>query len=180
MDNEKLEDFQQRVKRDRKRYNKIVAWHLQAFSTAGITLPYTPDTTYISVEHKNPVYEDYKKPVEVDPTNPATAKGWEYCWDTTLDVPQIIETLSNVAKFARSQGYKIEKDYDNNFSLKVTLPGVKDDDTDKDVTLHYYCDREAVCVARPTGQFKITPAHTTPERVEEIVEWDCQKIAFTA
>lgn len=177
MDNEKLEDFQNRVKRDRNRYNKIVAWHLQAFSTAGITLPYTPDTTYISVEFKTPVYEDYHKPVEVTEDN---AKGWEYCWDTVLDVPQIIETLKKVAKFARSQGYKVEKDYDNNFSLKVTLPGIEDSDIDKEITLNYYCDREAVCVARPTGEFKITPAYTTPERIEEVIEWDCDKIALTA
>lgn len=175
MDNEKLEDFQQRVNRDRTRYNKIVAWHLQAFSSAGITLPYTPDSTYISVEFKNPVYPDYHKPVPTDDD----PNAWEYCWDTTLDEPQIIEVLSKVAKFARSMGYKVEKDYDNNFSLNVTLPGIEDSETDKPVTLHYYCDREAVCVKKVIGT-KVVPAHTTPERIEEIVEWDCQKIALTA
>ena len=179
MDTEKLEDFQKRVKRDRKRYDKIVAWHLQAFSTAGLNLPYTPDSTYISVDFKNPVYEDYKKPVPTD-DNP---DAWEYCWDTTVDEDKIVEYLSKVAKFARSQGYKVEKDYDSNFSIKVTLPGAADDahdsDIDREVVINYYCDREAVCVKKVVGT-KVVPAYTQPERIEEIVEWDCVKIAFTA
>jgi hypothetical protein len=176
---QKLEEYQQRVTRDRKHFDKIVAWHLQAFSSAGIDLPYNVDATYVSVDFNNPVWPDWKKPSEVNEDGTPNPRGWVYCWDKVRDEEKIIKHLSKVAKFARSMGYKVEKNYDHDFSINVTLPGVENSDTDKDVTIRYYTDREAVCVKKVVGT-KVVPAQTTPERIEEVIEWDCQKIAFTA
>jgi hypothetical protein len=175
MDDVKLDAFQERVNRDRARYNAIVAWHLQAYTNGGISLPYTPDSTYISVDFSTPVYPDNKKPVEVTEDNP---KGWEYNWESVKDEAAIIDFLRKVTKFARKLGYKVEKDYSHDFSLKVTIP----EDERKNqpaITLSYFTDRETVCTKKVVGT-TVVPARVIPEKVEEVIEWDCQKIALTA
>ena len=175
MDENKLEEYQARVNKDRATYNAIVGWHLTAFSAAGLKLPYTPDTTYISVDFSTPVYPDNKKPVEVTEDN---TRGWEYDWSTNLDTEAILDYLKKVVKFARKQGYAVEKDYSHNFTVQVTIPA-DERKGHKDIVLRYYCDRETVCTKKVVGT-KVVPAAVIPERIEEIVEWDCEKIALTA
>ena len=173
-----LEEFQATAKIDRANYNAIVSWHLQAYSSAGIPLPYRPNATSITVDFSDPVYPDNRKPepTEDDPEN------WVYDWSRKIDESKTIEMLSKVTKFARQCGYKVEKDYDYDFSIIVTIPAVANEKSlayHPEITISYNCDREAVCVKKVVGT-KVVPAHTTPERIEEVVEWDCQKIAFTS
>lgn len=175
MEDYTLEDFQARVNKDRATYSTIVAWHLQAHSTAGLKLPYQPDTTYVNVDFTDPVYPDYKKPVEVTDDN---LRGWVYNYETVRNTEQILAYLKKVVKFARDSGYKITKDYDRDFTVEVTIPADERKGT-KDIVIRYYCDRETVCTKKVVGT-KVVPATTYPERIEEIVEWDCEKIALTA
>ena len=173
-----LDEFTATAKEDRARYNAICSWHLQAFSSAGIPLPYRPNATSVNVDYSNPVYENNRRPepTDDDPDN------WEYDYSTTPDTEKTLELLKKIVKFARQCNYEVTKDYDYDFSVEVTIPAVTNKDAisyHPEITISYNCDREAVCVKKVVGT-KVVPAYTSPERIEEIVEWDCQKIAFTA
>ena len=77
--------------------------------------------------------------------------------------------FAKIIKWARSKGYEVEKKYDDDtFNLWIDP---KDDLVWK---LNFYSTRQVVCTKRVVGT-KVVPA-----KVQEIVEWDCEKIAFSA
>lgn len=115
---------------------------------AGLPLPYDYDDTYISANVYDTDNEDSK---------------WEINVEKTLDL------LAKIVQYATEQGLAVTKSYDYNFDVRIEL--------NDDVEIHYTAQREAVCVKKVVGT-KIVPAKVTEEREEEIIEWECEKIAF--
>jgi len=174
-------EFQERVASSRKRFDAIVAWHLSLYLDKSIELPYTPDVTYI-----NMTVGEYKYDTDPDSGLIDYSTG-KY----VVDEDATVQNLSKVVKFARSHTptkppYEIEKDYgDSNFTIKVKLPIPEPDPNYPDnptypgnyVTLNYYANREVACTKKVVGT-KLIPAQHIPEKVEEVVEWECQKLSF--
>jgi hypothetical protein len=87
--------------------------------------------------------------------------------DGKIDVPATKSLLRKVSKFALSKGYEVKKDYSYDFSVKVILK-----DEYPRISVSYSVDRAAVCTKRVVDT-KVVPARTIPEKIEEVVEWDC-------
>lgn len=86
---------------------------------------------------------------------------------------ETLAILGRVARFAVENHLDVEKSYDHDFQLKVTVS------QEPRVVIRYSANREAVCTKKVVGTKKI-PAHTIPERTEDIVEWDCPKVSLLA
>jgi hypothetical protein len=159
------DEFLARVKKERVKYDTLVAWHLTAHVDAKLSLPWSGDNTYISCSVN-----------KVDDT------GNELYGE--VDEAKTVEYLARVIKYARRRKFNVEKDYSGDqFTVKVKVPmnGLRVDADPNQygnyVIVNYYADRNAVCTAKVVGQ-KVVPAHTTPERVEDVVEWECAKLSF--
>jgi len=155
-----VDEFNERVGKERKRYDKIVSFHLNMYvvSDGGVKLPYSGDETYINVNQ-------YEKDED----------GYVASYDN-IDTEATLAYLSVVAKAAsklQSDGQieSVEKKYDSDFRLTITISN------DPHIKVHYTAEREAVCTKKVVGH-KVVPAYTSPERVEEVVEWDCQKVSL--
>lgn len=151
----RLADFQDRIADQRARFNRAATWHLEALQNGNITPPYRGDETWLNVTEYD--YEGTKD------TNPNYGK-------VDVEATQLI--LAKVIKYATKVGAKVEKRYDtHDFNVEVTA-------TDG-FSIHYYASRETVCERKVIGT-KVIPAITTAERIEEIVEWECEKVSFLA
>jgi hypothetical protein len=149
-----LVDHLARIQRNRERENKIIQYHIDAYVDGGVELPYQGDATWHNVSKYS--YDE---------------KG-----DYTLNVNETLTQLSLIAKYAKGVGCAVEKKYDtDDFELKVTLP--KQHEDDPSVVVRYYAKRDAVCEKKVIGT-KVIPASVTPERIEEIVEWDCKPVSL--
>lgn len=161
-DNADIRDYHKRAAKKRARQNRISQWHLELYiaSEGLIELPHDDNETYVlcTVSH----------------WNPETRKS-------DIDEKATIAKLSAVTKFALSQGAKVEKKYDHDFSLQLELTEPDPIDTDRDLSIsfNYYADREAVCTKKVVGH-KVVPATSSPARVEEVIEWDCNPVSLLA
>ena len=117
---------------------------------AGIPLPYDYDDTYTSINVYDYENEDNK---------------WEINVEKTLDM------IAKVVQFATDNGYEVTKSYNYNFDVCIIV--------NDDVEVHYTAQRESVCTKKVVGT-KVIPAKVTEERIEEEIEWECEKIAFLA
>lgn len=77
-----------------------------------------------------------------------------------------VHTKEEAANVIRSLG-RCEKKYDSTFFYVIGEFGP--------ISLKFSWYRSEVCERRVVGK-KLVPAHYTPEREEEIVEWDCHPI----
>lgn len=156
IDQAEIEGFQSNLAAKRERIATIAKWHLDMYiGTDGATdLPYSGDDTYIYCTVRPPdSYND-------------------------VDVPATLALLKAVAKFASKQpNVTVEKDYDTDFTLKVKIPANTDPNSERTITIRYTANREAVCTRKVVGT-EVIPAYTTPERVQDVVEWECEKVAL--
>ena len=149
-----VQKFQEKVAKERKRYDAIVAWNLLAHVDAGIELPYNGDCTYNGVTVQ-----------EYDATT----------GDHIVDEDATVKILAKVIKYARKRGYKVEKNYNHNFEVRITISGR--DDPAGWIQTTYYAQRESVCTAKVVGQ-EVVPGYTEPEKVVDKIEWECSKLSF--
>jgi hypothetical protein len=86
--------------------------------------------------------------------------------ESVFDEEATRKEFARVVKWARSKKYAVRKDYTyDDFNIYVKISD--------DLELNFYSTRKAVCTKRVVGT-KVIPATT-----REIVEWDCDRIAFT-
>jgi hypothetical protein len=147
---DELSKYQERVAKERAKFDATILWHMHAYQEEGIELPYDPADRYIYATVQN--WDDEKA---------------EYI----VDEEATVQKLARIAKLARRLGFAVKKDYSANFTLEIKL-------MDRCV-VRYNANREAICTKKVVGT-KIVPAYTSPERVEEIVEWDCEKLSLLA
>ena len=122
---------------------------------SGIELPYDAfrGTTYANVAQHHYV-----------PSGEDGTSEWQ------LDEDETVKQFARIVKWARKNGYPIEKKYtDDEFSIDV--------DTENELIgrVHFYSTRQVVCKKVVTGT-KVVEA--VPAHEEEEVEWVCDKIAF--
>jgi hypothetical protein len=86
-----------------------------------------------------------------------------------LDVDATLDNLARIVQYGTDNAISVEKDYGHSFQVRVKI-------ADR-VTINYNAERDAVCTKKVVGT-KVIPAQ--PERVEDEVEWECEKIAFLA
>lgn len=85
-----------------------------------------------------------------------------------IDVEATKKELAKWLRKLRSLGLSVEKKYDDyGFQLVAKIGRHK---------ISIYASRQAVCEKKVVGT-KVIPAQ--PERQEEIIEWECEKIVFT-
>jgi hypothetical protein len=86
-----------------------------------------------------------------------------------LDEEATVKEIAKYVQFARTRGYKVEKKYtEDDFNVYIEVPGVRG-------KFNLYTTRKVVCKRVVVGT-EIVPA--VPEQEKEIVEWQCDKIAF--
>jgi hypothetical protein len=154
-----LKTFVERLHRDRQRLEAVSDWHIRAYEEGGVELPYSVDSTWISVN-----VSEYVRDEE-------TGKG-QYVHDPEKSLDQ----LAKIAKYATSQkGVLVTKNYDDkDFELKVTIPSLDEEMT---FELTYYVQRDAVCTKRVVG-YEEVPEKVVPATKKEIVEWDCEPLSL--
>lgn len=145
-----LNDFLTRKAELEARANAVASWHIQAYVEGGVPLPWTPAEAYMNVN----VYDENSGEVDREAS---------------------LEVLANIAAYCTKQGVAVMKEYDYDFTLRIELEVAGQ----RPVTIEYSADREAVCVKKVVGT-KVVPAKTTPERTEEIVEWECEPVSLLA
>ncbi len=152
---ESLVQYMERVAKEDRKRQAIVNWHIKAHLEGGVELPYTVDTLYCNLNQYSS-----EAPYE-------------------RDAQKSLDALAKVAQYAVKAGKSVEKKYDStDFELRVTILEPQDD-YDISLVVNYYANRETVCTKKVVGT-KVVPAQTIPERVEEIVEWECDPISLLA
>ena len=153
-----LDKYFVRVEKASARFTKIVNWHTEVAQATGDDklIPDGTDSTYNNVSQYN------EAPTEDDPYN------------REFDVDATLKLMAKVVKFARDKGYEVTKDYDSSdFNVNVKIPYEP-----YDITINYYCKRDAVCKAVVVGT-KVIPARPAePPRVENVLEWQCEKVSL--
>jgi len=156
-----LDKYFERVEKQSARFTKIVNWHTNVVQATGDDrlIPNSVDSTY------NNVSQMIDAPTEDEP------------YHQELDVDATLKLMAKVVKYARSLGYEVKKDYDSSdFNVNVKLP--KDEWETYHMTMNYYCKRDAVCKAVVVGT-KVIPARPAePPRVENVIEWQCEKVSL--
>lgn|SRR5262252_8742083 len=156
-----LDLYFERIKKAEARFTTLVTWHTEVYMAVknDELIGGSVDSTYVNVTQYEgrPSYPD---------------EGWNE--PLVMDVDATLSLLAKITRFARSKGYKVEKDYDtHDFNVRVNL--------DPDVygmRVTYYCKRDAVCTPKVVGK-KVIPAQPAqPPRVEDVVEWECSKVAL--
>jgi hypothetical protein len=151
-----LTEFLARVTKRRERENKLIQWHLDAFTDGGVELPGTVDATWID----------------------CTKYEYDAEYNSTINVPATLAFLSAATKYAKSRGCEIKKKYDEtDFEVMVTLPKAEDGSEPYAISMRYYARRTAVCERKVVGQ-KVIPASVIDERIEDVVEWECKPISL--
>lgn len=162
-----LQKFVDRVNAERARFNAIVNWHteLYAHSNGVVPLPYGGDNCYNGLTVSE--YKTVHKPTDENPD--ATD------YENVVDIQASLARIAAVAKFAVSKKADVEKKYDDagSFELIITIPGPND----RTIKLYYSVSRETVCEKKVTGQ-KVIPASFTPEKIVDVVEWDCKPVSL--
>lgn len=147
-----MSDLERFLERDRERLDRdkrIVAWHVAVHLNTEIELPYRGNETYMNVNVHRWIEDD-----------------GEY----KMDMEATLANLAKITKYATSKGAKVEKKYDYDFKLNVTIP-------ETDIVIRYSADRETVCTKKVVGT-KHVEAQVIPAHDEEIIEWDCEPISL--
>jgi hypothetical protein len=158
-----LDEFIARNVEQQSRTNLVVNWHKELWLAIGNDdlLPYTTGSSYIDVSIHHPKLD-----------NEGNVLKWQ---QGELNVDATLTVLARIAKFARSHGYKVKKNYESSdFTVEVVL----NPDDPYYSTVRYYCKRDAVCVAKVVGK-KTIPAKpaTAPQQVD-VIEWECEKFSL--
>jgi hypothetical protein len=148
--NEEMQEYLNRVNEAQMRFINTTNWHMAVHTVTGLDLPFDVDTKYVSVN----VYDD------------------EY----NIDVDATLDMLAKITQYAHSQGKKIEKKYDYEFEVVVTIWEHPTNEY-RNLRIRYTAKREAVCTKKVVGTKEIAE-QVIPQHVEEVVEWECEKIAF--
>lgn len=86
-----------------------------------------------------------------------------------LDEEATVKEIAKYVQFSRKRGYKVEKKYtDDDFNVYIEVPEVEG-------KFNLYTTRKVVCKRVVVGT-EVVPA--VPEHEKELVEWQCDKIAF--
>jgi hypothetical protein len=158
-----LDEFIARNAKQESRHNLVVNWHKALWLEVkeDELLPYTTSQQYINVSVYHPKLDDDGNVVK-----------WQ---QGELNVDATLTILAKVAKFARSRGYKVAKKYESSdFQVEVTL----NPDDEYYSVVRYYCKRDAVCTARVVGKKSIPAKPAEPPRVEDVIEWECEKFSL--
>lgn len=148
----KLTFFQKRVADQRERLSLLTEWHLQAYTEAGVDLPYNGDDSYINANR--------------------WVDNGEGRYEGGVNAEATIDYLSKIVKFARSKGKQVLKNYSGDFTIEVVIS------TEPEISVNYYASRETVCTKKVTGT-EVIAARTIPEQIKETVEWECEKLVFS-
>lgn len=149
-----LSRYQERVAKSRFEFDTLVKWHLEAHTQGGVELPHSPASSYCDMLVSTSEYNEE-----------------ESKWESIIDADATIGRLSKVVKFARSRGHKVEKNYDSDFNVVVTI------NEEPRIAVTYYAKRDVVCEAKVIGK-KVIPAQVIPERVVDEIEWECTKVSL--
>ena len=165
---EDLDDFRKRLADKRHRTDIVSKFHIELYLNRGVELPYTTDDTWVFCTQ-------YQKDINGDDIY----EGEGTDRHRIIDVPATEAVLRNITQYARSKKYPVTKKYDdNNFELFVWLEGKPDDW--RNLKIKYSADRKVVCRKVYTGEKIVHPAETKPEWIEEVSEWECEKVSFLA
>ncbi len=86
-----------------------------------------------------------------------------------LDEKETVKEIAKYVQFSRKHGYKVEKKYtDDDFNVYIEIPGVEG-------KFNLYTTRKVVCKRVVVGTEVVA---AVPEHEKEVVEWQCDKIAF--
>ena len=86
-----------------------------------------------------------------------------------IDEDATLAELRTIVQWARKRKFRVEKEYsDAEFQLRIWTDGEK-----YDGRLTFSANRQVVC------QKVVTGTRMIPAKTEEVVEWNCSKIAFT-
>jgi hypothetical protein len=148
--NAKMQDFLNRVNEAQVRFAATTNWHMAVHTATGLDLPWDVETHYVNVNVHD---EEYN-----------------------IDVDATLDMLAKITQYASSQGKKIEKKYDYEFEVVVTIWEHPSNEY-RNLKIRYTAKREAVCLKKIVGTKEVAE-QVIPSHTEEIVEWECEKIAL--
>jgi hypothetical protein len=145
-----MQEYLNRVNEAQQKFVATTNWHIAVHTATGLALPHDVDAKYVGV---NAYDEEYN-----------------------LDVDATLDRLAQITQYAVSQSKKIEKKYDYEFEIRVTIWEHPTNEY-KNVVIRYVAKRDAVCTKKIVGTKEVAE-QVIPSHVEEIVEWECEKIAL--